>query len=113
MTHTTRSDYVSRFNGDVPKDSRQAEALRTALDIRKFEIDLYWKRAAYFWTFIAAAFAGYFVLQKEGADPANLSVVTSLGCLFSLGWYFVNRGSSSWQRNWERHVDLLEDPVTG
>jgi uncharacterized membrane protein (DUF485 family) len=39
--------------------------------------------------------------------------VSSLGFVFSLGWYFVNRGSKAWQRNWEAHVDLLEDEVMG
>src|SRR5262249_4405507 len=33
--------------------------------------------------------------------------------MFSLAWYLVNRGSGAWQRNWERHVDLLEDEIMG
>jgi hypothetical protein len=107
MAQETREQYLKDFAGE-----RQKEALKHALDIRKFEIDLYWKRAAYFWTFIAAAFAGYFVLQKEG-DLASIYVVTCLGFLFSLAWYCVNRGSSAWQRNWECHVDLLEDEIMG
>ena len=88
------------------------KALQLAHDIRKFEIDLYWKRATYFWTFIAATFAGYFAIQA-GNDFASVYVVTCLGFLFSLGWYYVNRGSGAWQKNWEKHVDLLEDGVTG
>jgi hypothetical protein len=100
-------DYLQNFSGE-----RRKEALKYAHDIRKFEIELYWKRATYFWTFIGAAFAGYFALQRDG-DIANDYVVTCLGLLFSLGWYLVNRGSGSWQRNWEKHVDLLEDAVTG
>ena len=40
------------------------------MDIRKFEIDLYWKRAAYFWAFIAATFAGYFALL--GSNVGNV-----------------------------------------
>jgi hypothetical protein len=100
-------DYLHNFSGE-----RRSEALKYAHDIRKFEIELYWKRATYFWTFIGAAFAGYFALQREG-DIANDYVVTCLGFLFSLGWYLVNRGSGSWQRNWEKHVDLLEDDITG
>jgi len=99
--------YREHFSGE-----RGNEALKYAHDIRKFEIELYWKRAAYFWTFIAAALAGYFALQKQG-DISSIFVVTCLGFVFSLGWYFVNRGSGAWQRNWEGHVDLLEDPVTG
>jgi len=94
------------------KDGRQKEALKQALDIRKFEIELYWKRAGYFWTFIAAAFAGYFALGRDG-DIVSTYVVTCLGFLFSLAWYFVNRGSGAWQRNWEAHVDLLEDGIMG
>jgi hypothetical protein len=102
-----RQDYLKEFSGE-----RQREALTQALDIRKFEIELYWKRAVYFWTFIAAAFAGYFALAKDGQFD-SIYVVTCLGFLFSLSWYCVNRGSSAWQRNWEAHVDLLEDEIMG
>jgi hypothetical protein len=104
----TREQYLE----DFPMGCARKEALKQALDIRKFEIDLYWKRATYFWAFIAVSFAGYFALQKD-ADLANIYVVTCLGFLFSLAWYLVNRGSGSWQRNWEGHVDLLEDEIMG
>jgi len=57
------------------------KALQLAHDIRKFEIDLYWKRATYFWTFIAATFAGYFAIQA-GNDFASVYVVTCLGFCF-------------------------------
>jgi hypothetical protein len=112
---TTPEEYLKHFCGDGQAHDRQKEALKQAHDIRKFEIDLYWKRAAYFWTFIAAAFAGYFLLQKEDPQRSFEStyVVTCLGFVFSLAWYFVNRGSKAWQRNWELHVDLLEDEVMG
>lgn len=45
--------------GTTPNPKRLKSALATALDIRKYEIDLYWRRAAYFWTFIAAAFVAF------------------------------------------------------
>ncbi len=109
LDHPTREEYLASF--PVTKDIRK-EALRQALDIRKFEIDLYWKRATYFWTFIAASFAAYFALQTK-ADIASVYLVSCLGFLFSLAWYLVNRGSAAWQRNWEAHVDLLEDEVMG
>ncbi len=102
----TSDEYLKLF----PLTVRE-KALTVALDIRKFEIELYWKRAAYFWTFIAAAFAGYFAI-KDG-EFGNLFVVTCLGFIFSLAWYFVNCGSGSWQRNWEAHVDLLENDIMG
>ncbi len=86
-----------------------------ALDIRKFEIELYWKRAAYFWAFIAATFAGFLAIQASSADrKEDLSVILScLGVVFSFAWFCVNRGSKYWQENWEKHVDALEDNVTG
>ena len=94
---------------------KNEEALRYALDIRKFEIDLYWKRATYFWTFIGAAMAGFFVIQTIGEpEKTYLSVVVGcLGFMFSFAWFFVNKGSKYWQENWENHVDLLEDSVVG
>jgi hypothetical protein len=108
--HLTRAQYLEKFPaGDVRK-----EALKQALDIRKFEIELYWKRATYFWTFIAAALGAYFALQSQREpDLASVYIVSCLGFTFSLAWYGVNRGSGAWQRNWEAHVDLLEDEIMG
>jgi hypothetical protein len=90
----------------------RAEALKNALEIRKFEIELYWSRASYFWAIIAAAFAGFFALG-ERADTSDGFIVSCMGLSFSLAWYLVNRGSAFWQRNWEGHVDLLEDAEIG
>lgn len=105
--------YAALFKGTPGADSgRQKEALNHALDIRKFEIDTYWKRATYFWALIAASLVAYFAIEGKAEHRATL-IVTCLGALFSLGWYLVNRGSSSWQRNWEVHVDLLEDEIIG
>lgn len=94
---------------------KRAKALEQALDIRKFEIELYWKRASYFWTFIGATLAGYIAVAVSSAkDKADLLVVlSSLGLVFSFAWLLVNRGSKFWQENWENHVDLLEDQTIG
>jgi hypothetical protein len=94
--------------------ARAAAALETALDIRKFEIELYWKRAAYFWAFIAAALIGYTSTLKEGLDKTAAPVFfANMGFAFSFAWLCINRGSKFWQGNWEKHVDLLEDNVQG
>jgi len=108
------SEYKDKFGLDQPGTNKE-EALKYALEIRKFEIDLYWRRATYFWTFIAAAMAGYFLIQKsEGAENSYLSfVVSCLGFVFSFAWFWVNKGSKYWQENWENHVDLIEDYVIG
>lgn len=104
------------YEGDFCCDEKKAEkALEHALDIRKFEIELYWKRATYFWAFIGVAFAGFLAVQASSSDnKQDLSVVLScLGFVFSIAWLCVNRGSKQWQENWEKHVDMLEDKITG
>jgi len=95
--------------------SRAGRALEAALDIRKLEINLYWTRAAYFWAFIAAAFAGYAFTYKAAltGQPWLSLLFSSLGLVFSYAWYLVNRGSKFWQSNWECHVDLLENMTLG
>src|SRR6185436_15879046 len=35
------------------------------------------------------------------------------GFVFSIAWILVNIGSKHWQENWENHIDLLEDSITG
>lgn len=119
-TIMNHDQYLSGFQ-DVPNDgqsgetfAKQSEALKNALDIRKFEIDLYWKRATYFFAFIAAIFAGYFLLiSRVTAKDKDILLVSILGFIFSYFWYLVNRGSKFWQKNWESHVDHLEDDIMG
>jgi len=111
-----RHSYLEVFSGPPSDREIRSQSLKCALEIRKFEIELYWKRAAYFWTLIAAAFAAYFVLQSVEStvkDPSSIFLVTCIGFILSLGWYLVNRGSKYWQENWERHVDVLEDEIIG
>lgn len=103
--------------GINPKDPRKLRAaLNHALDIRKFEIELYWKRATYFWTLIASTFAAYFLILGAQNSPDKrffAFVVSCVGLVFTFAWFQVNRGSKQWQENWENHVDILEDEVTG
>lgn len=110
----TTEEITPEEYADAFKD-KEAEALRQALDIRKFEIELYWKRATYFWTFIGATMAGFLAVQASSAqNKQDLAVILScLGMVFSFAWVCVNRGSKFWQENWEKHVDVLEDKVTG
>jgi len=106
----------AQYHKDFDGDPKRKEALEHALDIRKFEIELYWKRATYFWTFIAATLAGYAVVHASASlQPKTdlLVVLSCFGIVFSFGWFCVNRGSKQWQENWENHVDMLEDPIIG
>ncbi len=119
--YITEEEYKKSFSepdgGSNTKeaDTRAGRALAADLDIRKLEIGLYWTRATYFWAFIAAAFAGYALTYKTSlsSEPWLSLLFSSLGLIFSVAWYLVNRGSKFWQCNWERHVDLLEDMTLG
>jgi hypothetical protein len=114
----SQAEYIKDL---VDVDVRIAEAaFQKAWETRNFEIELYWKRATYFWAFIASAFAGYFALVSsenyEKADPhdhVEVYVLICIGLIVSLAWVLTNKGSKSWQRHWEVHVDLLEDQFTG
>lgn len=116
-----RADYDRAFGINrelAPDPKRGTHALELALDIRKFEIELYWKRATYFWAFLALTLASYFGLLTSDKIPPevrseSLLIVSCLGVVFSVAWYFVNRGSKFWQENWEQHVALLEDSSVG
>jgi hypothetical protein len=109
-------DYKNAFGVNSKDQSILERALEHALDIRKFEIELYWKRATYFWTLIASAFAAHFIiLNANDMDDKNFIayVVACIGFFFTFAWLQVNRGSKQWQENWENHVDMLEDGIVG
>lgn len=114
-------DYETAFSGTyVAKDiqSKKAKAFELAWQIRNIEIDLYWKRATYFWAFIAAAIVafGVIVSAKQSFEPRQSELLVLFGCLgvvFSFSWFCVNQGSKFWQENWETHIDLLEDEALG
>jgi len=113
----TNEEYRKAF-GELPKEAKEL-AFRTALDSLNREIDLYWKRATYFWAFIAFSLVGYVTLltspnlQSSSQRGEALLAASCLGVVFSTAWYFINRSSKFWQRNWEKHVELLEDDIIG
>lgn len=121
--YVSPKEYEKFFS--IQKDNKEKRKHKNALDRawknRDFEIEMYWKRATYFWVFLATTFAGYFALQtvdqtkvvdQRGLDILNI-VVICLGICFSFSWILVNRGSKKWQENWEAHIDMLEDGITG
>ncbi|HZW40283.1 MAG TPA: hypothetical protein VFF33_13375 [Ignavibacteriaceae bacterium] len=40
-------------------------------------------------------------------------MINLFGLFLSVSWFFVNKASKFWQKNWEAHVDLLEDDLIG
>lgn len=126
-------EYKKKFEIGKPNDSEsvrnenyiQKNAYETASRIREFEIELFWKRATFFWAFIAAIYTAYYqILTKiydlgrcanpryqHGSIP--LLVLSALGLFFCFSWLLSSYGSKHWQENWENHLELLENDVTG
>src|SRR5688572_19281070 len=85
-------------------DPKKAEkAFTNAWEIRNFEIELYWKRATYFWAFVASTFVGYFALvgaekysKPDRYQHVEVYFVICLGFIVSLAWLLTNRGSKQW-----------------
>lgn len=105
-----RRDFLSNGEGKI------REAYQRAFELRNFEINLYWKRAIYFWAFITTIYAAYYKVWTSNACLLGyfpLVVLAGLGFFFSVGWIFALIGSKHWQENWENHIELLEDYVTG
>ena len=57
-------DYEEAF---LSNSCKRDKALTYALEIRKFEIELYWKRATYFWTFIGASLVAFIAIQSSNS----------------------------------------------
>lgn len=108
-SHRMKQKLTSQ-NETVHIDEIDRKLCEIALETRKFEIDLYWKRTTYYWAFSAAIIAAYALVYTK-KDPGVgsytlLSVLALCGVVFSLGWYLANRGSKYWQENWEDHIGL-------
>lgn len=111
-----RERYRDLFETNDVESEILIAAYYQAADIRKFEIDMYWKRATYFWALIAVAFAAFFAVsssEKIVSKDFYLIAISSAGLVFTFAWFSVNKGSKYWQENWENHLDLLEDKITG
>ena len=123
LFHTSKKCVLSNFPRKIVvkldnENDRKRIGFDIALDTRKFEIDLYWKRAAYFWAFIASTFAGYFVVfSAKDIDIEDkekiLFLLNCLGMFATWIWFLVLKGSKYWQENWEQQVGDREKEVCG
>lgn len=98
-------------------EEKKEKVFHLAWEAKNFEIDLYWKRAGYFWAFQTIILAGLFAVasSKDFGDEKRYysHYTTCLGFITALGWFLINKGSKVWQRHWEKIVDVLEDYVIG
>ncbi|MEL7686684.1 hypothetical protein AAG596_04210 [Citromicrobium bathyomarinum] len=111
----TKSRYREQLSlSDCGPSESHLRALERAHELRKFEIENYWRRSTYFWGFQFVTF-GALALSSNGGDfdPALVLVIAVLGALAAWTAILSARGSKFWQENWEKHVDFLEDEVEG
>ena len=105
------------FNTQAPERDKVEAALEKAHEIRQFEIRLYWQRSLFFWGFILTFFGAYMLLFSQEDLTffviLALLIIAIIGLYASFAWYYVEVGSASWQKNWELHIDFLENHITG
>lgn len=111
MSEKEYDELIGLKDGTENKEENKAkikkELLKTAFEIRNFEIDKYWQRSSYFTLFISAIFAAYCQDSIE-CDFILKIMLTVLGLYISYIWYLSTRGAKFWQENWEKHIDYLE-----
>ncbi|NKI75762.1 hypothetical protein Dpoa2040_003076 [Dickeya sp. CFBP 2040] len=99
------------------------EAYDKAHTIRNIEIDLYWKRATYCWTLIAALLticglllSVYFKPEVDNRDEKILFVIGAfaiLGVFVTIICQSIVRSGEYWKKNWETHISMLEPLFSG
>jgi len=115
----TENEYIEHFGINNPeKKDLHKEAFKKAWDTRNFEIDKFWQRSAFFWGFIVLIFGGYITVVTGNNNVTARGIYLDfylilLGIIFSVAWILVICASKRWQENWEKHIDYLEDEITG
>ncbi len=105
------------FGTVLPQKEKIVAALNRAHEIRQFEIRLYWQRSFFFWGFIFAFLTAFaLVLDSERIDeikPIAAVFLSCMGWFTTFAWLHIEIGSKTWQANWEKHIDFLENNITG
>jgi hypothetical protein len=117
-TPLTKDGYLKMFRGYSRSRgvNKLANAHKLAWETRNFEIDKFWIRTAFFGGFTALIFNGYIDILSGSHQISikNLDIyLICLGIIFSTAWLLSVFGSKHWQENWEAHIDMLEDEITG
>lgn len=93
------------------ENGTSTKRLDLAVDARRLEIELFWRRSLFFWGFIAAAFIA--LAATKGNHPRLALVVSCFGLVCSVCWSLANRGSKYWHEAWETKVHREEGAIGG
>ncbi|POD96414.1 RipA family octameric membrane protein [Pectobacterium odoriferum] len=100
------------------------EAYEKSHQIKNLELDLYWKRATYCWSLVAALittcgllFSIY--LKPENVNDRNEGILIFIGAISIVGVTItiisslISSSGEYWKKNWESHVSMLEPLFSG
>lgn len=87
-------------NTDTPKmtEKNEVNLYDKILDLRKFEIENFWKRTLFFWGTLAIVLIAYF---KSDLPIEYFSFISLIGLLYNVIFSLSIRGSKYWQEHWE------------
>ncbi len=101
-------------------------AYKECSENRRFEIERYWGRSTYFSVFLGAILVAVggvvswetdkitdLWLEAKTIKAIALFILTYVGTLLSLVWFYVGKGSKEWQKVYEMRMYYLENYVTG
>lgn len=101
---------------------RLKEAYNRSHEIRKFDSDLYWKRATWLWTSNAILFAVWGMLVSGPATAGverglsnlySMAMVSFLGLFLTIISAFIMSAGNYRQKVWEYHIGNLERFFSG
>lgn len=96
------------MNSRPTRIEKQRRMLDKAHEIRRFELDLYWKRTTYFSVFTTLLFTGYFTASDDMWSPIALLLIAIFGFAFVVIWALANHSGVFWYERWEKYVDQYE-----
>lgn len=105
--HKTTEDSGFVKNYKEVRDNLGINLYDKVLDLRKFEIENFWKRTLFFWGTIALIYTGAF-----NAKLGEYQIIIPLiGLLFNIIFSLSTRGSKYWQEHWESIAVVFENEL--
>jgi hypothetical protein len=103
-------------NDTKEMDEKHKLEFEKSLELRKFEIENFWKRGWFFGALLLALFTGYFNINRLEEPVIYPVFISFIAMLISLIQSLMNRGSKYWQERWEyktkNRESLLEIDLT-
>lgn len=84
------------------------EIYKIAVETRKLEIELFWRRGVYFTAFLSILFVAYHAYSDRYIFQM---FVAAIGFIFSLIWLLQTWGSKYWHEAWEQKVERIEKKI--